>query len=304
MNNMNTSEESVRSVAREGVTISDLKWTTYIPIGASLALLAWLYMPIFQWWYRMWMADESYYSHGILVPFISAFVVWLKRKQLKGIPVQAYAPAYLVIIPNLLIVVFMFWAGALSVQGLVFPLLLGGLVLVILGRSMARELAFPIGYLYFMCALPGFILTILSFRIQMLSTMGGTVLLRALTFDAYREGATITLPNIEVLVGAPCSGFRLLIALFALSVLFVYLKEGPWWGKAILIGLTLPLSLVLNSIRIAMIAIVGEFMGSDAMHAFHDYSGYLMLVLAFIALFWLARLVKCEKFNSMLVSSQ
>jgi len=174
-------------------------------------------------------------------------------------------------------------------------------VLVLFGRAMARQSGFPIAYLYFMCVLPTFLLTMLSFRIQMLSTKGGTMLLRLLGFDAYREGAMITLPNIEVLVGAPCSGFRLLISLFAFSVLFAYLKEGPLWGRLSLVAITLPLSLLVNSIRITFIAIVGEFMGSDAMLAFHDYSGYIVLVLAFVALSLFARLVGCRRFSSMVV---
>ncbi len=111
----------------------------------------------------------------------------------------------------------------------------------------------------------------------------------------------ILLPNVEVMVGAPCSGFRLLISLFAFTVLYTYLLEGPWWGRTLLVVFTLPLSLLVNSIRITLIALVGEFMGSEAMHSFHDYSGYIVLILAFLVLVSFGRLVKCRKFNSMLM---
>jgi exosortase len=272
-------------------------------MAVAVILLLLLYHRVFDYWYVEWMKKESYYSHAILVPFISAFIVWLKRKQILETPLGNWPLGYVLILPSLFVFLIMTWAGGSSLQGLVFPFILFGLVLVFFGSAMGRQLRFPIGYLFFMCVLPGDVLTKLSFRIQMISTMGATGILRLLGYDAVREGAAITLPNIEVMVGAPCSGFRMLISLFAFAFLLAYLKEGPRWGRASMIVVTLPLSVILNSLRIMMIAVVGEHFGSDAMHAFHDYSGYIVLALAFVALSLFARLVKCQRFSSMLVSS-
>lgn len=290
------------SIDRKGVVWTDLRWPAYLLMAVCSLLLAWFFLPIFRSWYTEWMKEESYYSHGILVPFISLFIVWLKRAQLKGTPIKPCALGYVFLIPLLAGVVLTLWAGANIAGGLAFPLVLGSVLLVLLGFSMTRELLFPLGYLYFMCVLPGSFLIMASFRVQMLSTQVATLILKAMTFDAERTGALISLPNIEVMVGAPCSGFRLLISLLAFAVLFAYLKEGPLWGRLFLVGFALPLSLIVNSIRITLIAIVGEYMGSEAMHSFHDYSGYIVLVLAFIILSLVARLVRCRKFNSMLLS--
>jgi len=289
--------------SRSEQTLQDLRWPDLVPIAVAVMLLLWLYHRVFDYWYVAWMMKESYYSHAILVPFISGFIVWLKRKQVLETPLRTSALGYAIVLPGLFVFLIMTWAGGSSLQGLVFPFILFGLVLTLLGPAMARQLRFPIGYLFFMCVLPGDVLTKLSFRIQMISTMGATAALRLMGYDAAREGAAINLPNIEVMVGAPCSGFRMLISLFAFAFLLAYLKEGPRWGRASMIVVTLPLSIILNSLRVVMIALVGEHYGSDAMHAFHDYSGYIVLALAFVALSLFARLVKCQKFSSMLVSS-
>lgn len=281
----------------------DLRWPAFVPMAAGVALLLWMYRLIFRSWYAEWMKDESYYSHAVLVPFISAFVIWLKRKQILDAPINPSALGYLLIVPCLAIFIVMSWAGGFSIQGLVLPVILGGLVLVYFGRRMARILRFPVGYLFFMAVLPGDVITKLSFRIQMISTVGATWMLNAIGFDAVREGSKINLPNIEVMVGAPCSGFRMLISLFAFAVLLAYLKEGPMWGRASMVIVTLPLSVILNSLRVFMIAVVGEYWGSDVMHGFHDSSGYIVLALAFVLLSLFARLVKCRKFNSILISS-
>ena len=289
--------------AQGDVRFRDLRWPAIVPMVAAIGLLLWLYKPIFHMWYAEWMKEESYYSHAVLVPFISAFVVWLKRKQILDTPISPSALGYLMIVPCLAVFIVMTWAGGYSIQGLVLPVILGGLVLVFLGRRMAKVLRFPVGYLFFMAVLPGDVLTKLSFRIQMISTVGATWILNLIGLDAVREGAQINLPNIEVMVGAPCSGFRMLISLFAFAVLLAYMKEGPMWGRASMVIVTLPLSVILNSLRVFMIAMVGEYWGSDVMRSFHDYSGYIVLALAFVVLSLFARLVKCRKFNSILISS-
>ena len=284
------------------ITITGIRRDELVLITVGLALMIWLFVPTFKWWYGVWMRDESYYSHGILVPLISGFIVWLKRDLLKKIPVEPAMQGIMLLIAALIATIAASWIDTASIRGLMFPVVIVGLCLALFGRKITRELAFPISYLYFMCVLPGFILTMLSFRIQMLSTMGATLILRILTFDVQREGAIIMMPNTEVLVGAPCSGFRLLISFLALSVLLAYLVEGPKWGKALIIAFALPLSLFLNSVRIALIAIVGELMGAKAMHSFHNYSGYIVLLAAIVLIHLFSRLVKCRGFNSTLIS--
>jgi exosortase len=287
-------------------TFRDLRVSEIVLLGICTGLLIWLYAPVVRTWYLEWMKEDSYYSHGILVPFISGFLVWLMRKRLVDIPIKPDPLGFVVLGISLPIVPLMTWAGATIPQGLVFPIVVYGLCLALLGREITRQLRFPIGFLFFMCVLPGDILVKLSFRIQMLSTTGAALVLKLIGliggFNASQEGAVISLSSITVQVGAPCSGFRLLISLFAFSSLFAYLVEGSLWRRLFLVALTLPLSLVLNVVRITLIGLVGQYMGESAMHVFHDMAKFLIVVLAFIALWFIARWLKCQKFNSMLLS--
>lgn len=282
-------------------SIQDLRWPTYIPMALCLGLVSWLYWPTFIVWYKSWMAKESYYSHGILIPAISLFLVWLNKKRLNVIPLGSDWVGYLVMLVAIVGIVFSTLVTSLTIAGLTFPLLLAGMVMVLLGRDLARQLAFPIGYLYFMCTLPGTILAIVSFRIQVLSTIGATYLLRALAFDVSREGTTIVMPNLPVFVGPACSGFRMSVTLVAITVLFLYITEGSRWGRLTLFLSTFPLAVFVNAVRIALVSIVGEYQGSDAMQFFHDnIAPYIEIVMAFGLLLLIARLVKCLKLNSVL----
>jgi exosortase len=298
---MKTADRKSENSSEKTMLMRDMKLPDIIPVVICFGLLFWMYTAVFRNWYDTWMAKESYYSHGVLVPFICLFIIWLKRKPLLQTRVAPAAAGYWLLVPCLLAFMVLTWAGGMNLQGLVFPILVAGMVLALFGKEVGRVLRFPVGYLFFMCVLPGDVLTKLSFRIQMISTACATLMLRTVGLDASREGAAIHLPNIEVMVGTPCSGFRMLISLFAFAVLLSYLKEGPAWGRASLVAITLPLSILLNSFRVMMIAMVGEFFGESAMHSFHDYSGYIVLALAFVVLSLFARLVKCQKFNSMLM---
>jgi exosortase len=143
------------------------------------------------------------------------------------------------------------------------------------------------------------LLSKVSFAIQIMSTKFAVLGLNLIGTHAVREGTKILLDDITVVVGAPCSGFRMLIALVAFTVFFVYMKVGPLWGRLSLVGFVVPLSLFANSVRVLLIALVAQYYGEDAMHKFHDWSGWIVLALTFVLLIQIAKVVKCRDFKSM-----
>ncbi|MGB9619215.1 MAG: exosortase-associated EpsI family protein, partial [Armatimonadota bacterium] len=114
--------------------------------------------------------------------------------------------------------------------------------------------------------------------------------------DVTQYGNTIVssgLPGQTLLVGSPCSGLRLLISLITFSWFFTYVIRAAWWKKAILVCMSFPLSIFINSLRVTMIGYVGFWTASEeAMHRFHDYSGYIGLVICFAILFGTAKLLR------------
>jgi len=270
-------------------------------LAAASIVLAWaIYQRALFFFWVSWMAKESLYSHGPLVPLISLFAIYTERKNLLSIPLR---PNLAVGVPALLIVMLlavMVWiGGSPSIYGLTFPLFLLAAVVILAGLQMARALAFPILFLLFMCPIPGALLDATNVRVQIWSTEVAVRILRLMRFDVCNEGTTILMPSIAVTVGLPCSGFRMLISMFAFSTFFALMKEGPWWGRVGTVVAALPLALAANSVRVTLIALVGEFYGEDVMHSFHDWSGYIMLVVAFVALEFISRLMRCRSFRSM-----
>lgn len=265
-----------------------------------IALITFTYWGPFKWWWNEWWRDESYYSHGILIPVMAGFVIWFNWNRIKKMPVSPSIWGLFILLPMMFLNCKAQASGVPSVGGITFPIMLAGMAFMLFGKSVIREFYFPAAFLYFMVVPPTSILEPLSFRIQIASTDIAVMGLNLLGLDAVQTGTQIQLPSgLPMVVGAPCSGFRMLIALLAFTVFFAFMKNGPKWGKLIMVALVIPLSLLANSVRVLLIALVGEYYGEDAMHSFHDYSGYIVLVIAFAILILVAKVVKCRDFKSM-----
>jgi exosortase len=293
-------EQTNLSTTRSPITIAALRkdYVTWCLVGVSLALVALIYARTIGSWWGAWMAPDSRYSHGILVPFISAFAVYAERERISKVEIR---PNLVLGIGVLLLVMLSGLACRAaripSMESVVIPLFIFSMVILLLGVRMAYALMFPCLFLLFMVPWPGSLLSKTESTTQLWSTAAATRILQLFFRDASHEGITILMPSVAVKVATACSGFRTLISLFAFSTFFAYMKDGPWVGRIALVFSALPLGLVANSIRITMVALVGEFWGEDTMHVFHDYSGYIMLVFAFVALELISRILKCRKFR-------
>lgn len=288
------------------------------------------------YWWDNWNRDQSYYSHGPLVPVIVAFMIWASRKHLAQIKVQPSWIGLLLILPSIPLYIFARWSSSNSIMAVTFFAFIFGSVLLLLGSRMTRLLLFPLLYLSFMVPLPATILDETTGKVQMASTIIATKTLQLSGYKVVRNGSEINnegyytdLPE-RLIVGAPCSGFKLLISLLAFTCFFVYMINDPsrkvsditpfrqlravmpsslrfitmglWdsisWKQLVLVLFSFPLSLAINSLRIVMIGYAGIWTQSgDAMHKFHDYSGYIGLIVCFVILFCIAKLIKADAFG-------
>ena len=264
---------------------------------AGLALLIWLYRGTFLWWWYEWNAPGSFYAHAIFVPFFVAVMVWRNRDRLSpetwkpsflGLPFLAMGMALLLVAQR---------SDVTTIKSLSFIFTMLGAVLLICGTRWTRVLLFPIGFLVMMMPLiPDQLINGIAFPIQMASASIATKALNVLTLSAQQMGTVIQMESYKMAVELPCSGFKTLVSLLTFSAAFAYLIEGKLWKRWMLFLTTIPLSLVINALRITMIGMVGELVSSKAASTFHDYSGFIVIILAFLFLFTFARVLKCDRF--------
>lgn len=237
----------------------------------------------------MWMIDRwndddgtGDYSHGWLVPFVSAAVIWLKRRELAAAPKS-------VSMVGLSLVVFALlchWLGAkaqqtrLSLFGLV--LLTWAIPFYFYGWKTAKLLIFPCSYLIF--CIPMNFLESITFPLRIFATIISTAMLNGLGIAAERSGSAIysmAAGGFSFDVADPCSGIRSLLALTALTAVYAYFTQKTLLRKWLLFLSSIPLAIIGNIARIVVVAIVAEAFGEQlALGLFHDYSGYVVFSVA------------------------
>lgn len=262
---------------------------TWVGAGALVALGI-AYYSVFYYWQYNWFRSNGYYSHGILVPFLALYMVWMRREELRQAEVRASSGGLAVVFIALALRVLGHLTQSSTVSSLSFLILVYGVVASLLGWHMVRLVWFPILFLGFMMPLPSTIFDEISQPAQEWSTIIANVILKTIGYETHRVGNVIYIPGgFDLDVGVPCSGFKMLVSMATFAFFFAYYIRVELWRQVLLVILALPLALVINGLRIALIGIVGTKFGEEAGYAFHDWSGYLVLVVAFAVLFQLGR---------------
>lgn len=275
---------------------------TYWPVMVAGLLFLATQLPVLKNWWAVWNEPDSYYSHGPLVPAIAAFMIWTNRNKLADTPVRNSWLGLALLIAFLPIHAIGLLMGFRALYGVAFFFCLYGIILMLFGKRVMKIVFIPVLFLVTMIPVASWMLDNATGRFQLISATVATKLLQLTApYNIEQFGNTIyseALPGAHtLLVGSPCSGLRLLISLVTFSWFFVYVTRTSWWKKGILLALSFPLSIFINSLRITMIGYVGFWTeSSEAMHTFHDYSGYIGLVICFVLLFGIAKLMRVGDF--------
>lgn len=250
--------------------------------------------------------DYDEWTHCALVPFIVAFLVWWKRKELAALPVN---PALIGAIPVAVGFAF-FWVSYrlddIYFAFISFQVLSFGLVVFFLGWRWMLALFFP--WLFLGFAWPLFFLdNVIAFPLRIVMTHMSTTVLNVIGIPAINVGTSIqSAPNeigpagalFQVDVADPCSGMRSLFALTMVTALFGYFALKPWWKHALLIASAIPLAIAGNLVRILMLTVGILIIGSDVAIGteqnpsfYHMLSGYVVFAVALAGMLGVASLL-------------
>ena len=107
------------------------------------------------------------------------------------------------------------------------------------------------------------------------------VVLKFFHYPFSREGLLLFIGENELFMGQACSGFRTIISMSSLALVYVYISKGSLLKKLLLGFLIIPLSVLSNFIRVVAICLVTYYFGETVGQGFfHGFSGILMFVLA------------------------
>ena len=171
-----------------------------------------------------------------------------------------------------------------------FLVVLVGLVLAFGGTSLLRVTIFPILLLLFSIPPPYFVNAQLSWRMQLLSSWLGVEFLRLLGYSVFLEGNVIDLGTYKLQVVEACSGLRYLYPLMSVGFLMAYMYQGALRWRILLFLATIPLTILMNSVRISAVGILVEHWGSGMadgfMHYFEGWVIFLVCLVLLVGMVW------------------
>ncbi|MDP2643542.1 MAG: exosortase/archaeosortase family protein [Desulfobacterales bacterium] len=231
-----------------------------LAIAAGLLLLAGLTLfrlPLTEVTLAVLHRDGS--SHGLFVPFISAFYIWDKREELMRIPFRFdYFGLPLL---GAGVMPYFLKTGIFHVEFLGFIAFLAGAVILISGRSFFKAVYFPIIFLTAMSPIPPDIYNYLANSIRHLSFAGSRLMISLLGISFYHEGWKIQLHNADMLVALSCSGIRYLLSFMVFGTAYAFLFKTTFRSRLGTILMTVPISIAASIFRLTAIFVLTYLFG-------------------------------------------
>ena len=248
---------------------------------------------VFLWLWRQWTHPGGDFSHVWLMPLISLGLVLRQARELRAAP-KAASRAGLALTALL---VLLHVAAVRAQQPRVSALALAGLTwsipLALYGWPAARRLLFPCAYLAL--AVASYFLVSLTFQLRLFASAISAGTLNGIGIAARRNGTAIYSAaggGFHFDVADPCSGLRSLVVMTALAAPYAWLTQKTPAKKWLLFALAVPLAVLANTARIVTVALVAQWFGREsAIKTYHDYSGYIVFVVAVLLLLGADRLI-------------
>lgn len=269
-----------------------------------------------------WWTDENY-SHGLLIPFIIAYIAWSQRERFARI---AQRPATFVGLTTVVAALLALWAGTagaeLFMQRSSLVLILAGTVLYFGGFAFLRLLLVPLFLLLLAIPIPAIIFNKIAFPLQLFASRCAVWAMMVFDIPVLRQGNVIELMPLGAIetkkleVVEACSGIRSLMTLVTLAVVFAYfthpgggnnagadesdpetlsqpptsavslLKSYGFWRSVVILLSAIPIAIFTNALRVSGTGVLAHYYGTKVADGFfHSFSGWVVYVVAFLMLF-------------------
>jgi exosortase D (VPLPA-CTERM-specific) len=257
-----------------------------LPWGLVVVALAVGVLSVWPFWdgvrdmWRVWTAAPEY-GHCLLIPLVAAFLIWQQKDRLERLTFSGswWGVALVLLGGALLVMGQIGTVYALIEYGYVVTLF--GLILAFLGYRAFRVIGIPLLILLFMVPLPAFFFYNLSTKLQLWSSQLGVWFIRLFDISVFLEGNVIDLGGYKLEVAEACNGLRYLFPLMTLGFLMAYFYKGALWKRIFVFLSSMPITVLMNSLRIGIIGVTVERWGTALAEGFlHQFQGWMMFMLS------------------------
>jgi exosortase len=251
----------------------------HFQMGLLLAIFVVLYFPFIRTMVQDWNTNDNF-SHGYLIPIISAFMIGSMRRGLKEVEISPSNWGFPLILLGLMQLTVAKIGSEYFLQRTSMILVLFGLSFFLLGKDLTKMICVPILYLIFMIPIPAIIWNEIAFPMQLFASALAERLIQIIGIPVFRGGNILHLSNTTLEVVDACSGLRSLMSMLALSAGMAYLFGRSKKRKWVLFLSAVPIAILVNIIRLTFTAVLANRFGEKMAQGFlHEFSGWLIFIL-------------------------
>ena len=252
------SENSLAEKIKEHLNTRNIVFLLFTAVALIMA-----YTPI----RALYSSNKSeYYSHIALIPLVSIYLIYIKRKEIFAKVNYLFAVG----IPVLLLGIALFlggilWGAPLDKNNyaslIVFSIFIfiNGAFILLYGMQAYKAALFPLLFLIFTVPIPTALMDNIIYFLQVGSTEFTNLLFLASGVPFVRDGFVFHLPNVSVEVAKQCSGIRSSMAIFIVAILAGYMFLKSYWKIIFLVICAVLIAMFKNGIRILTLSLLGNY---------------------------------------------
>ena len=245
--------------------------------------------------YGRWTHEEEY-GYGFLTVALVLLLLWKRWHLIVAASAGTKWPGLAIVITAQLCTVLAALGESYYIEQVALIVSLLGIGLAVFGTGAFR-IFMPLTLLLLLTIpLPYTLQAILTIKLQMLSTNLGVALIQLISLPVYVEGNIVDLGTYKIQVAEACSGLRYLLPLTCISFIVAYLYKAPFWKKAVVLVSAAPITILINSFRIAAAAVLVGYFGSQMAEGFlHQFEGWVVFIIGTLLLGF--EIVALERFR-------
>ncbi|MFY9327892.1 MAG: VPLPA-CTERM-specific exosortase XrtD [Georgfuchsia sp.] len=240
---------------------------------------------------QIWTQSEEY-GHGLMVVAVLAYLVARRWGSYRpAMPGQAGVAIALALAAFIFAVLgkpsgipligyYGLWLFALAA------------VMAVGGFGFLRKLLVPLLIVPLLFPLPNPLGPMVTSELQLISSKLGVGFIRLLGGSVYLEGNVLDMGGTKLLVAEACAGLRYLFPLMSLGAIAGLMMRAPLWMRWAVFLVTIPITIFMNSFRIAVTGMLVE--GGSTAHTegfLHLFEGWVVFIVAAVLLLGVIRVL-------------
>ena len=110
--------------------------------------------------------------------------------------------------------------------------------------------------------------------------------------NAHSQASQVTVGNYKLAVVAGCSGLRSLSTFFFTGIILAYFLKTNMLKKGLFVLFTIPLSIIMNVLRLSTVGFYALYNGYRGLETFHDNLGIVVAIISISIMVIVAKFIE------------